>query len=156
MTGRNLPANSVSAMNLLRLAGLTGEHFYKNRADKAFGFFGARLEENPMGLSQALLALDYYHSPMYEIVLVLPDGLKQKDDLFFNELKKWYLPNKVLTVVYHSQVENNRELLKPVKGKKAIGGKTAVYVCKRGVCQLPVSELKEFREKLKKIQNSSL
>ncbi len=154
--GAEPSGNSVAVMNLLRLGELTGNHSYKDRAKKTFKAFGAMLGENPFSFSEALLALGYYHSPMYEIVLVLPDGAKREENPFFDELKKWYLPNKVLTVVYHSQVENHQELLQPVREKKIINGKTTAYVCEKGICQLPVSELKEFRKNLGKIQTFNL
>ena len=154
--GAEPSGNSVAVMNLLRLGELTGNHVYEDRAKKAFGAFGLMLKNNPFSFSEALLALDYYHNPMYEIVLVLPDGNLVKTDPFFNELKKWYLPNKVLTVVSHSQIKERQELLKPVRGKKAVNEKTTVYVCKKGVCQLPVFELKELKRKLKEIQTFTL
>ena len=152
--GAEPSGNSVAVMNLLRLGELTGNHLYRTRAEKIFEAFGGLLEKNPFSFSEALLALDYYHSPGYEIILVLPDKIQRETDLFFNELKKWYLPNKVLTVIHHSEVENQKAFLKPVRDKKAINEKTTVYVCEKGVCQLPVSEPEKFRDQLKKIQNS--
>ena len=34
-----------------------------------------------------------------------------------------------------------------------MNGKTTAYICEQGVCQLPTSDLKEFKKQLKKIQN---
>ena len=97
--------------------------------------------------------MDYYHSRVNEIVLVLPDNAQLETDSFFNELKKWYLPNKALTLIYQSQVEKQQNLLKPVTRKTAMNGKPTVYICEEGACQLPASDLKELRRQLKEIQS---
>ena len=151
--GAEPSGNSVAIMNLLRLSELTGNDLYRTRAEKVFRAFSVMLEKNPFSFSEALLALDYYYSRVNEIVVVLPDGAKLETDPLFNELKKWYLPSKVLTVVFHSEVEKRQELLFPIKMKKAMNGKTTVYICEKGACQFPSSDLKELRRQLKEIQS---
>ena len=151
--GAEPSGNSIAIMNLLRLRELTGNNQYKLRAEKAFRAFGQILNNNPFSFSEALLALDYYRSRANEIVLVLPDDTQLESDSFFNELKSWYLPNKVLTAVHHSQVEKHQKLLKPISRKKATNKKTTAYICEEGACQLPATDLKEFRRQLKEIQS---
>ena len=150
--GAEPSGNSVATMNLLRLKELTGNHVYKDRAEKTFRAFGTKLEKNPFSFSEGLIALDYYRSRVHEIILILPDTANLDKDPLFNELKNWYLPNKVLTVIHHSQVEKQQELLKPISQKKALNGKTTVYICEEGACQLPTSELKELKRQLQEIQ----
>ena len=150
--GAEPSGNSVAVMNLLRLGELTGNHSYKNRAEKTFRAFSTNLEKNPFSFSEALMALDYYRSRVHEIIFVLPDKVDLDKNPLFNELKNWYLPNKVLTVMYQAQVEKQQELLKPISRKKALDGKTTVYICEEGACQLPTSELKELKRQLKEIQ----
>ena len=150
--GAEPSGNSIAAMNLLRLKEITGNDAYKDRAEKVFRAFGTKLQETPFAFSESLLALDHYRSRAHEIVLVLPDETDLDEDPLFNELKKWYLPNKVLTVVHHSQVEKQQEILKPISQKKALDGKTTVYICEEGACQFPTSELKELKRQLKEIQ----
>ena len=151
--GAEPSGNSVAIMNLLRFSELTGDDSYRTRAEKAFRAFSVMLKKNPFSFSEALLALDYYHSRINEIVLILPDNAQLETDSFFNELKKWYLPNKVLTVIYQSQVEKQQNLLKPVTRKTARNGKSTVYICEGGVCQFPASDSKELKRQLKQIQN---
>ena len=153
--GAEPSGNSVAIMNLLRLSELTGNNHYRSRAEKTFRAFGKMLQNNPFSFSEALLALDYYHSRVNEIVLVLPDDAHLESDSFFNELKNWYLPNKALTVVHHSQVEEQQKLLKPISRKKDLNGKTTAYICEEGACQLPTFDLKELRRQLKDIQTFS-
>ena len=150
--GAEPSGNSVAIMNLLRFSELTGNDSYRTRAEKVFRAFSVRLEKNPFSFSEALLALDYYHSRVNEIVLVLPDKAQLETDSFFNELKQWYLPNKALTPIYHSQVKKQQNFLKPVARKTAMNGKTTVYICEEGACQFPASDLKELKRQLKEIQ----
>ena len=151
--GAEPSGNSVAIMNLLRFSELTGNDSYRVRAEKAFRYFSAILKNSPFSFSEALLALDYYHSRINKIVLVLPDKAQTETDSLFNELKKWYLPNKALIVIHQSQAEKQQNLLKPVTGKTAMNGKTTAYICERGVCQFPAFDLKELRRQLKEIQN---
>ncbi len=150
--GAEPSGNSITAMNLLRLSELTGDNHYRVRAKKVLKSFGRMLEKNPLSFSEALLALDHYHSRVNAIILVLPDKTDMKSDSFFNELKKWYLPHKVLTVIAHSQVKDQQKILQPIKRKTAIGGKTTAYICEKGSCQLPASDLVELRKQLYDIQ----
>ena len=145
--------NSMMLMNLLRLNELTGNDHYRTRAENTFRAFGAALKNKPAVFSEALLALDFYHSSVSEIVIVLPDEVELESDPFFNELKKWYLPNKVLTVVHNSQVEERQQLLQPIQGKIAIDGQTTIFICEKGICQLPAFDLEELRRQLKEIQS---
>ena len=132
--GAEPSGNSVAIKNLLRFSELTGNASYRSRAEKAFKAFSVLLKKNPFSFSEALLALDYYHSRTNEIVLVLPDKTQLETDSLFNELKKWYLPNKVLTVVYQSQVKKQQSLLKPVTGKTIMNGKPTIYICEGRCC----------------------
>ena len=150
--GAEPSGNSIAGMNLLRLAELTGNKTYKNRAEKLLRALSLKLKDQPMAFSEALLALEYYHSRANEIVLVLPDDTSLEKDAFFKEIKNWYLPNKVLTVVFHSQVEKQQKLLKPISRKKTMEGKTTAYICEEGACQLPALDLKELRRQLAEIQ----
>ncbi len=149
--GAEPSGNAVALMNLLRLAELSGNNHYKQRAEKTLKSFGSLIEKHPLSFSEWLLALDYYHSRVHEIVLVLADGTNLDSDPLFNELKSWYLPHKVLSLVYHSEVEEQSKLLKPIKRKTAIDGKSTVYICEEGACQLPVLTVNELREQLKNI-----
>ena len=153
--GAEPSGNAVASLNLLRLAELTGKISYKQRAEKALKMVSESLNNNPLAYSEWMVAVNFYHNKVYEIVLVLPD--KESNSLsLLNEIKKWYLPNKVLTVVRSSQVEKYSPLLKPIERKTTMNGKATVYICEEGACQFPVTELKELKEQLKNMQAGSL
>ncbi len=154
--GAEPSGNAVATLNLLRLAELTGETSYKQRAEKTLNTVAENLNKNPLSYSEWMVAVDFYHNKTHEVVLVQPDEAEQSKPLLLDEIKKWYLPHKVLTVVQNSQVEKYSKLLKPVSRKKTIDGKATVYICEEGACQLPTNELKELKNQLKDMQSGNL
>ena len=152
--GAEPSGNAIAVFNLLRLWHLTGEKKYQQRAKKAIQSVASSLISNPVSFSEWMQALDFYHSRVYEIVLVLPDSVKQSGDALFQEIKKWYLPNRVLVVVHDSDVKKYQELLLPLKGKKAMQGRSTAYICEEGACQLPTSDVGTLREQLKDVQSA--
>ena len=154
--GAEPSGNAVAALNLLRLAELTGQASYKQRAEKTLKTVVENLNKNPLSYSEWMVAVDFYHKKTHEVVLVLPDKKKQDKNFLFNEIKNWYLPHKVLTVVQNSKVEEYSELLKPVSRKKVIDEKPTVYICEEGACQLPATELEELKDQLKNMQSGNL
>ena len=151
--GAEPSGNAIAFLNLLRLSELTGNDLYRQRAEKVIQTFSSDIKRSPLAFSEWLIALDFYYSRVNEIVLVLPDGVDLFQNPLFNELKKWYLPNKVLTVIYQSNVEKYQESLKPISRKKAINGKPTIYICDKGACQLPAADLNTLRDQLKEIQS---
>ena len=154
--GAEPSGNAVAALNLLRLAELTGQTSYKQRAEKTLKTVAENLNKNPLSYSEWMVAVDFYHKKNHEVVLVLPDKKDQNKDFLFNEIKNWYLPHKVLTVVQNSKVEEYSDLLKPVSRKKVIDEKATVYICEEGACQLPATELEELKDQLKNMQSGNL
>ena len=150
--GAEPSGNSIAVLNLLRLAELTGNDSYRQRANKAFKMAANKLSASPLSYSEWMRALDFYYAKVYEIVLVLPDEEPIIKNPLFNEIKNQYLPHKVFTVVYDSQVKKYSRLLGPVSRKKIIEGKPALYICEKGSCQLPAVSLQELKKQLKDIQ----
>lgn len=151
--GAEPSGNSIQAMNLLRLSELTGDKKYLPRIKKILKIITPLLTKSPLSFSEALLALDYYHSNTQEIIIVAPPNIKLESDLFFKELKQTYLPNKVLTITLESDIKNKQNILLPLKNKKAINHKTTAYICEQGACQFPTTDLKTLKQQLKKIQS---
>ncbi len=52
-------ANSVAAMNLLRLWQITDQQKYKDKADKTMAAFGPRLEQRPEAMPYMMSAFDF-------------------------------------------------------------------------------------------------
>jgi uncharacterized protein YyaL (SSP411 family) len=74
------------------------------------------------------------------------DGSRQDAEPFLDVLRCTYLPNKVRVVVVESgpDPELHAGRVPLIRGKVARKGRATAYVCKRGVCQLPTTEVRVF------------
>jgi uncharacterized protein YyaL (SSP411 family) len=146
--GAEPSGNSVAAMNLLRLYELTTADRYRERVQQLFGGFGNALRQNPRGLTEMLLALDFQASAPKELVIVTAGG-KEGAEPFLALLRRNYLPNRVLAVVDERELPTHAKRVPLVKGKVARKGMATAYVCEQGVCQLPTIDPRVFAEQLK-------
>lgn len=144
--------NSVQLMNLLRFHTWTTQQNYRKLAEQTLRCFGERLQQWPTALSEMLLALDYYHDAPKEIILIKPTPHTSPEP-FLQEIRKIYLPNKIILVTTQDQEQTQWSQVFPlVKKKKAISGKLTAYVCMRQVCELPTTDPAIFAQQLRKIQ----
>ncbi len=147
--------NSIALMNLLRLHELTLDERYRSAARKLLEGFGQRIRQAPTSLSEMLLALDFFLDSPKEIVVVTAAGSRDDADPFLAVLRRTYLPNKVLSVVSEGQdVRAQADLIPLVKGKVARKGLVTAYVCERGVCQLPTTDVAVFTAQLARRESS--
>jgi uncharacterized protein YyaL (SSP411 family) len=144
-----LPAgNSVAALNLLRLAELTGEDGYRASAEKVLRAFARPLTERPSSLPRMLCALDWYLDKPKEIVIVLPD-YETEVSRFVRRLGEIFLPNRTLVVAGHGEHAKRIAALVPLAaGKEIVEDVTTAYVCENRVCKKPTSDPEEFARQL--------
>jgi hypothetical protein len=140
--------NAIAVLNLLRLHSFTTDYRYKKRAEKALKFFSERLNDTPSALSEMLLATDYYFDNPKEIILVTPTGKPNAGEPFLETFRGLFIPNRILMVAAEDQTKNHGEIIPLINGKKAINGKTTVYVCENGTCTLPAETPEEFAARL--------
>ena len=138
--------NSVSALNLLRLSLLTGQDALRARAERLFSASSLSLSQGGSGLGRMLTALDFYLDTPLEVVLLIPDG--GSAEALLPALRESYLPNRSLSFVHAADVAEHTALIPLLDGKVAQGGALTAYVCERGRCELPTSELRVFRRQL--------
>ena len=70
--GAEPSGTSVALLNALRLATFTSDDRWRTIADRAFSAIAPTLIENPLALTEALLALDYASDEAKEIAIVWP------------------------------------------------------------------------------------
>src|SRR5205814_868381 len=88
-------ANSIAAMNLLRLWQFTDDDARKARADKNFAAFSARLKKSPDALPQLMSALDFARSKPRQIIIVGKAGSADTQALL-RLVHERYIPNKFI------------------------------------------------------------
>ncbi len=140
--GATPSGNSIAALNLLRLHGLTYERQYLDRADRLFGFLAGFLAKYPAGYAQALIAADCRLDRSKEVVVAgKVSDLKLKQAV--REIGRMFLPNKVLIVG-------------EVEGKPMINNQPPFYICENQTCRLPTTDWETAKKLLKSTEKYDL
>jgi uncharacterized protein YyaL (SSP411 family) len=144
----SLPSgNSYELSNLLRLAEITSDDRYRERAEQAFAAFSHVLSEDGPTVPWMVGALDAYLGTPREIVIVAPDESATAEPLLAR-LRTAFVPDRVLVVTTTDRVEALARRIPLLAGKRALHGETTAFVCERGRCQLPTSDPEEFARQL--------
>jgi uncharacterized protein YyaL (SSP411 family) len=142
--------NSVSAMNLLRLAQITGDATLHERALKTIAACSEQLGRFPAALPQMLCALDASLAKPRQIIIAGPRDATATRALL-REVHARYLPNKLLLLADNAIGQQwLGERLEFLKTVAPIKGEPAAYVCENFVCQLPTGDPAKLREMLVK------
>jgi uncharacterized protein YyaL (SSP411 family) len=131
--------SSVSAMNLLTLAHLTGERGYSDRAAEALASFGGRLEEQGRAVPFMAAALSTSLAEGEQIVIIGQRDAADTEALWMAAHKK-YRPFAVVTLIDPSRQDAMAAHMPWTKEMKMIDGKATVYVCRGFVCDAPSTD----------------
>jgi uncharacterized protein YyaL (SSP411 family) len=132
--------NSVAALNLIRLARITGETRFEEKAEQIMNAFSVEVSKIPHSHAQLLSALDFALGPSSEIVIV---GDPQKEDTakMLQTLRSKFIPRKV--VLFRSSAEETSEIThiaRFTKDLKEKEGKATAFVCRGYVCKTPTTD----------------
>jgi uncharacterized protein YyaL (SSP411 family) len=143
-----MPAgSSVAVFNLLKLALLSGNQTYRDRAKANLERMTAPLARYPGGFGYLLGAADFHLGPVREIVVVGNKKDPQTRNLLAAVFGQ-YLPNKVVALL---DPENQGLATLPLlEGKSLVHGRPAVYVCQNYTCKAPVTDVAELEGSLRK------
>ena len=136
-------ANSTFALELQRLALLTGEGSYEHSALRAMRLVRAVAARSPLGFGTMLGAYEFYAGDPVEIVIVGEDSAELVEAVHTN-----YWPSRVLVAKEHPTAGDAKHL-PLLEGRTDVREATA-FVCRRGVCKLPVNDADDM---LKQIEN---
>jgi len=142
--------NSVMALNLLRIARITGSKRYEETANKLFAAFSGFAAKSPSGCDVLMTALDFSVGPSLEIVVAGKRGEDATEQLL-GAIHSSFLPNKVL--LFRPTADEKPEIanLAPfVQNQGMVNGKSAVYVCRNQACELPVTTVVQLEKTLAK------
>ncbi|HHW91794.1 MAG TPA: thioredoxin domain-containing protein [Firmicutes bacterium] len=140
--------NSISALNLLRLARLTGREEFTDRAKALFRTFSGTVSRYPAGYTFFLTALHFALAPGRDVVVAAAQsGEKLRRELA--PLTRIFAPTT--TFLYRSEGKDAEELkaLAPFTAKmRPLEGKTTYYICENFACRQPTTEREEVRRTL--------
>jgi uncharacterized protein YyaL (SSP411 family) len=122
--------NSAAALGLLRLAALTGERSYEERALGVLRLFGKIAPRQPDAFAHLLRALDFQLAEVKEVALV-------GDELgpLLEAVREQHRPHLVL-----AGGPEGTELPELMAGRTAVGGAATAYVCEGFTCRAPVTD----------------
>lgn len=136
--------NSITALNLLRLARLTGDEEWERRAEKQLLSFRPTLSNYPAGYSAFLQALQYALHPSQE--LLLAGSLSHSVTL---SLQKTYFTEFLPYSSLLYQDGTLGKLLPWVQDYPFDPDKASAYLCSNFTCQKPVETPEELKALLK-------
>lgn len=128
--GAEPSGNSVAAMNLLRLARLTGREDFEKSGMRAIEAFSSRLNQAPFAAPQLLAAFQLSRAVPKQVVISGPDA---------GEMLR----------VFHERFLPEYALLRDEPNMPAIGDMATAYVCENFACHLPVTDPAKLAELLK-------
>ena len=139
--------NSVAAYALLRLATLTNNEDYRNRAVTVLHEVADSARRYPAGFGYALGAADFYLSTPKEIAILGDDATARAR--FLAEIWGVYLPNKVVA----AGTTEDHAASTPVVllHDKPISTSVTAYVCEHYTCKAPAVSPEELRSQLQNL-----
>jgi uncharacterized protein len=128
--------NASAAYGLLRLAALTGEHAYEERAVSVLRLLHELAPKHPQAFGHLLQAMDFHLSAVKEVALV-GDDVQPLERVVRGEFR----PHLVLA----GGAADGVPLL---QDRTPVDGRPAAYVCERFACKAPVTEPEELQRLL--------
>ncbi|MGI8440705.1 MAG: thioredoxin domain-containing protein [Thermoleophilaceae bacterium] len=128
-----IPAgNSSAALGLLRLAALTGERAYEDRAVGVLRLLHELAPRHALAFGHLLQALDFHLAAVKEVALVGEDrGALER------VLRRRLRPHVVAA-------GGDADGVPLLEGREPVDGRAAAYVCERFACLRPVTEPEEL------------
>ncbi len=135
--------NSVAALNLLRLADLTGNDAFAVRGERLLRAHLTQLERYPAAFTQMLIALDYALGPRQQIVIA--DAADGQAEAMLHTLRRRFLPRTV-TLLQRPGLQDVSSL---VEGKEeTANGRSAAYLCRDRSCRAAAASVEELERML--------
>jgi uncharacterized protein YyaL (SSP411 family) len=148
--GAEPAGSSVALMNLARLAAFTDGERWRRAVDHALAACLPRMQEHPLAMTEALLAVDFVLGPVREIALALPHKHCPNEPAFRKALADTFSPRKVLVAGIPTSTDwkSLASHMPWLDGKTTHPDKITGYVCSEGQCQLPTTEPELFHQQL--------
>jgi uncharacterized protein YyaL (SSP411 family) len=146
--GAEPSGNSVAALNLLRLAQITGRPEFRESAERLFAAFGSRLSAAPMAVPQLLVAYGFLLSEPRQIVIAGGRGAADTQALI-ETVHARFVPNRIILLADSEDGRAEAAAGAPeLAAMTKVNGRAAAYVCQNYTCKLPVTEPSQLAELL--------
>jgi hypothetical protein len=136
--------NGVQALNLLRLAELTGQGPLAKQAERTILSVGGLVNRYPQGFSQLLLAVDYLAVGAREIVIAGEPGSPPVAAML-KAVRGRFLPQRVVALAHPGA---DLDLIPLLAERIAPEGGARAYVCRNYACKQPVDTVEALTAQL--------
>ncbi|MGG6440823.1 thioredoxin domain-containing protein [Saccharococcus caldoxylosilyticus] len=137
--------NSVAAVQLIRLARLTGDLTVLEKAETMYKVFQRQVEAYESGHTFFLQGLLLLEAPTVEVVLFGKQGDEKREQL----IQKWqdaFVPNVFLLA---AELPDDFAKIAPFAAEyEPLGEETTVYVCENFSCQQPTTDVESVAKQL--------
>ncbi|MBA4386443.1 MAG: thioredoxin domain-containing protein [Verrucomicrobia bacterium] len=141
MDGAEPSANSVSVMNLLRLAQITDSRELRRKAGKTIEAFAGQMHAGPASMPQMMAALGLHLDKPEQIVIAGKPGAADTAAML-REVHARFIPNKILLLADGGVGQETLSAwLRFVKAIKPLDGKATAYVCRDYTCKRPTNDV---------------
>jgi len=144
--GATPSGNSVAAMNLIKLATITGDNSFRDQALGAMEAYGKSVERHAAGFCYLLTAFDFLEGPSLEIVFA-----GEESNSFNYALEELYLPRSIRIWKNEENSKTLANLAPFTENQKALEGKTTAYICENYACQQPQTDPDKAKQLLLEI-----
>jgi len=145
--GAEPSGNSVAALNLLRLAQMTGRKDFHDSAEKTLRAFASRITTVPSAVPQMLVAYEFSLSKPKQIILV-GDRAESHTQAMLSVLNARFVPDRIVMLVDDAARTHLAAYLPVIKTMTRIHGETTAYVCENYTCKLPTADPAKFAQLL--------
>jgi uncharacterized protein len=133
---------SAAAYGLERLAALTGEHAYAERAGEVMRMLAQPAARHPQAFGHLLQAMRFHLGPRREVALV-GDTL----DELLAVVRRRFRPTTVVAAKRPGDAIAE-EAVPLLRGRDPVDGHPAAYVCRDFACRMPTSEAEALEAEL--------
>lgn len=147
--GAEPSGNAIHCENLLRLYQLTGEEDYLLQAEDILRAVKNYLENYPPGYIYHIMnLLRYYDFKMPTIVVALNshhDHIEEIEKMIYEA----FIPHSAL--IWQKHDIDLEEMIPFSQYQGPINDQTTLYICNKGVCEKPLTEISQMQEALAKL-----
>jgi hypothetical protein len=139
--GAEPSANSISALNLLRLGRMLHDDSLEIKARKIIAAHSVQMDRMPSAVPQMLVALDLALCPPAQSVIA---GTRDAAQPLLRPLALTFRPRTVTILIDSPEaVEVFSQFSSAIREMTMIGGKPALYECENFTCRAPVTSLSD-------------
>jgi len=137
-------ANSVAALNFLRLSQLTGRADLTDLAQKLFDAFNREVSLSPHSYALFLSALLFFKAKPREVIIAAANETEEVRRMIriINESPDPF----VSSILYTDKHRELASVIPFLNEYRAIDGRPTAYICRDFACQQPITDMEEFKK----------